>query len=246
MFIDVHCHLDLLKDIPDSINKAKEKGVGAIVTAGIDYATNRKVLELSERYNIVKAALGVYPIDALKMSEKGIDEEIKFIRNNKEKIIAIGEVGMDFKESNEVKRQEETFLKFIKLAKELGKPLIVHSRKSEERCIEILEAAMAKKIVMHCFCGSLKLVRRIVENGWYLSIPTNVVSSEQFQKNVIEVNIRSLLCETDSPFLHPLRQEENTPENVIYSYEKIAELKSLQLRDVERKIEENYKGLFNI
>ena len=167
MFIDVHCHLDLLKDIPDSINKAKEKGVGAIVTAGIDYATNRKVLELSERYNIVKAALGVYPIDALKMSEKGIDEEIKFIRNNKEKIIAIGEVGMDFKESNEVKRQEETFLKFIKLAKELGKPLIVHSRKSEERCIEILEAAMAKKIVMHCFCGSLKLVRRIVENGWY-------------------------------------------------------------------------------
>ena len=77
-------------------------------------------------------------------------------------------------------------------------------------------------------------------------IPTNVVSSEQFQKNVIEVNIRSLLCETDSPFLHPLRQEENTPENVIYSYEKIAELKSLQLRDVERKIEENYKGLFNI
>ncbi len=246
MFIDVHCHLDLLKDIVSAIQRAKEAKIGRIVSAGVNYETNRKVLELGSRFNIVLSALGIYPIDALKMSEKGINSEIEFIRKNKDKIVGVGEVGLDFKESNERKRQEENFKKFIKLAEEIDKTIIVHSRKAEEKCVEILEDLMAKKVVMHCFCGSKKLIKRIVENGWSLSIPTNVNYSFQFQELVKEVPIDSLLCETDSPFLHPFRKSENEPANVAVSYEKIAEIKGMNLENVEKKIEDNFKRVFGV
>ncbi len=244
MLIDVHCHLDLLEDVEGAVERAKEAGVGIIVANGVNYESNKKVLEFAKKFNIVKAGLGIYPIDALKMSDSGIEKEIRFIKLMGEDIAAIGEVGIDFKESDERKKQEENFLKFIKLAKELNKVIIVHSRNAEEKCIEILEKMMAEKVVMHCFCGSLKLIKRIIENSWFLSIPTSINYSEQFQQLVKETPIDSLLCESDSPFLHPLRQRNNEPSNIIYSYKKIAEIKGISLEDAERKIESNFKRMF--
>lgn len=246
MYIDVHCHLDLCKDIDKAVESARKKNVGIIIANGINIDTNRKVLSLMEKFDIVRTALGIYPIDALKMSVKGIDEEIAFIRRNREKIVAIGEVGLDFKESEERKKQEEIFSRFVKLSKEIDKPIIVHSRRAEEKCVEILEKEMAKKVVMHCFCGSKKLIKRIIENSWMLSVPTNVNYSAQFQELVKDAPISSLLCETDSPFLHPLRQRDNSPENVVVSYNKIREIKNLRLDEVEGKIEGNFKKLFGV
>ena len=183
-------------------------------------------------------------IDALKMSDKGLLKEIQFIKNHAADIAGIGEVGMDFKESNERKKQEEIFILFIQLAKELNKPLIVHSRNAEEECVDVLEKMKARKVVMHCFCGSKKLIKRIVENGWMLSVPANVHYNAQFQDLVKETPIANLLCETDSPFLHPFREKNNEPANVIYSYKKIAEIKNISLDRVEKKIEENFKRIF--
>ena len=243
MYIDTHCHLDLLDNLDKLIVRSTKLGIGIIVANGINHETNRKVLELTEKFLIVKAALGVYPIDALKMSNRGLNEEINFIRQNKDKIIAIGEVGLDFKESEERKEQEDNFLKFISLSKEINKPLIIHSRKAEDKCIEILERAMAKKVIMHCFSGSKKAIKKIIENGWFLSIPANVNYNVQFQELIKETPISNLLCETDSPFLHPDRKDGNSPENIIVSYKKIAEIKNLSLKDVEIKVEDNFKRL---
>lgn len=246
MFIDVHCHLDVLKDIPGSIEKAIKSNVKIILAHGVNSATNRKVLDLSSRFKEVKAALGIYPIDALKMSDEEIEQEIEFILKNKSRIAAIGEVGIDFKEDGDNKeRQKRIFEKFIKLANELNKPIIVHSRKAEKECVEILENSNIKKVIMHCFSGKFSLVQRIIGNGWFLSIPTNVIYSEQFQENVRKIDIKNLLCETDAPYLHPQRKGENEPVNVIESYKKIAELKGLPLKEVEKRIEENYYSLFN-
>jgi TatD DNase family protein len=246
MFIDVHCHLELLKDVNGVVARANDKGVGIIVANGESYESNRKVLDYVEKYDSVRAALGVYPIEALKMSSKGLDEEIDFIGENSDKVVAIGEVGMDFKMSDEKKKQEEIFIKFIRLAKVMNIPLIVHSREAEKECVEILEREMAKKVVMHCFCGGIDLAKRIVENGWSLSIPANVVFANQFQEIVREVGIGSLLCETDSPYLHPVRgKRNNEPGNVVKSYEKIAEIKGINIREVEVKIEENFKKIFS-
>ncbi len=245
MFIDVHCHLDLLKDIDKAIEMARKKKVRVIVCNGINIEVNRKVLSLCEKFKEVKAALGVYPIDALKLKDSRINKEIEFMRNSKSNIVAIGEVGLDFKEDlNNWKRQKEIFRRFILLAIELDKPVIVHSRKAENDCVNILEALKARRVIMHCFCGKFSLVERIVGNGWFLSIPTNVCYSEQFQNIVKKVSIDNLLCETDSPFLHPLRKGDNSPDNVIYSYKMISKLKGMKLKDVEKRIWENFIKVF--
>lgn len=244
MFIDVHCHLDICNDIGRLIERARTRGVGIIITNGIDVKTNRKALEFSEKYPEVRAALGLYPPDAKMMSGKLIDSEIEFIRQNKGRIVCIGEVGLDLKEDSSLDRQVEIFERFIDLALELNLPITVHSRKAEKEAIEILEKKGAKKVLMHCFSGNMKLVKRIADNGWFLSIPTNIVFSEHFQEVVKKTDLKNLLCETDSPFLHPFKEKNNEPALVIESYKKIAEIKGLKLKDVEKRIEENYSRLF--
>ncbi len=246
MFIDIHSHLDLCKNIDAIIENAKKQNV-KILTAGTSSKSNRKILELKEKYSEINLALGIYPIDALKLSDLEIDKEIEFIKENKDKIIAIGEVGIDLKENSEktLETQKENLKKFVNLAKELDVPIIIHSRKAEKECIDLLEKLNHNKIIMHCFSGNMKLVDKIINNKWCLSIPANVKHSEHFQKIVEKTPIEQLFCETDSPFLHPDKLQDNEPANVIESYKKIAEIKKMSLNQVEKIIEENYKKLFN-
>ena len=264
MFRDIHSHLDICKDIGAIIENSKKKNV-KILTAGTSPKSNRKILELKEKYPEIKIALGIYPIDALKLSEKEktrnffinsssgksqikeIDSEIEFIKKNKEKISAIGEVGIDLKHAKEetLETQKENLTKFVNLAKELDIPVVIHSRKAEKECIELLEKLNCNKIIMHCFSGNMKLVDKIIKNNWSLSIPANVKHSEHFQKIVEKTPIKQLFCETDSPFLHPDKKFPNEPINVLESYKKIAEIKKIPLAEVERIIEGNYKRLFS-
>ena len=245
MLIDVHCHLEMCDKPHDIIKEAKEKEM-IIVTDGVGAEANKRALEFAEEYDNIKACLGLYPIDALKLNDKEIDEIIKNIKENKNSIWGIGEIGLDYKESEkeeEHKRQREIFEKFVKLAIELNKPVTVHSRKAEPECIEILEKLEAKKVIMHCFSGKMKLVKRIAENKWFLSIPTNVNHSFHFQEVIKLVPIQQLLCETDSPYLHPGKGWPNSPLNVIASYNKIAEIKDMDIKEVEKQIEKNFACL---
>ncbi len=245
MYIDVHCHLDLSKDIDKDVKNADSKGVGIIVTQGTNSETNKKALELAKKYKVVKVALGFYPIDAINASDEEIDDEIDFIRKNKDKIVAIGEVGLDLKETDQIDKQSKIFQKFIDLSMELDKPIIIHSRKAEKEAIEMLEKSKARKVIMHVFSGKVSLVKKIMGNKWYVTIPTNVKHSEQFQNIVKDVPLSQLLCETDSPYLHPDKKFPNEPANVIESYKKIAELRKITLKEVEKTIEDNYKKLFS-
>lgn len=245
-YIDIHCHLDMCYDIPSCVARARQADVKAIVTQGVNPKSNRAALELSRKYKEVKAALGLYPLDAVKLSDAEIDKEIQFIRENRKEFIAIGEVGLDFKEdSTEHERQKYIFNKIVSVAIELDKPIIVHSRKAENICIELLKKAKAKKVIMHCFSGKFKLVERIRDNGWFLSIPTNVKYSEQFQNIAKAIPLTNLFCETDSPFLHPDKEKNNEPANVIESYKTIAVLKGISLEDVTLMIAQNYVRLFS-
>jgi len=244
-FIDLHGHTDFYKDneIPAIVEDAREKNV-LIVDSGAHPQMNKRVLELAGRYNW-KVTLGLYPIDVLSMTDKEIDKELDFIDGKKDKIIGIGEVGLDFKEDlHKHERQKEIFRKIIKFAKRIDMPVIVHSRKAEKEAIEILEQEKVEKVVMHCFSGSFKLIERIIANKWYMSIPTNVTFSEHFQKAIEKVPIEQLFCETDSPYLHPNKEKNNVPGNVIESYKKIAEIKKMKLDEVRDKIWDNYVGLF--
>ncbi len=244
-YIDVHCHLDLLKNIPEAVKLAKKENVGVIITNGIDLKTNRLALALHEAYPEVKAALGLYPIDALKLEREIIVREIEFIKKHKKEIAAIGEVGLDFQETEDRTEQTEIFTAMIELAQSIKKPLIVHSRKAESSCIELLQKMKADKVVMHCFSGKLALVDQIIKNGWSLSIPASVHYNEHFQAVVKRTPITQLLAETDAPFLSPQKGEENTPANVRYTYEQIAKIKGMSLREVERQLEKNVLKLFD-
>lgn len=246
MLIDVHCHLDLFTEEEQIriIRQCKKSSVGIIVTNGTNPETNSLALGLSSKFRQVKTALGLYPSDALTLTNSEINSEIEFIMKNRKRIVAVGEIGIDLKESAELAAQKENFIKMINLAKELNKPVIVHSRKAEKECVEILEELRAKQVIMHCFSGKKSLVQRMINSGWLFSIPAIVKTSEQFQMIVKLAPLSQLLCETDSPFLSPVRGERNFPFNVVESYKKIAEIKGASLKEVEEKIEENYGKLF--
>src|SRR3989344_822767 len=199
MLVDVHAHLDhlLLKnDLNNLLQRSKDM---IIVTNGINPETNRFALDLAKENKNIRAALGIYPSTALKheLKEFGYElgykdfntkEELKWIGKNakEEKVFGIGEIGLDyFVVKNETKsqkdEQQDIFVQQLKLAKKINKPAIVHSRSAEEDVIQLLEEAKNKKVILHCFCGSKKLVKRVVENKWHFSITANVQRSSQMQ-----------------------------------------------------------------
>lgn len=257
LLIDIHSHLDhplLINKIDEIVSRAKNIGLKHIITNGINPETNRKCLELAKKHDIIKCGMGIYPRKALKReAESGdyplrivnfdVDEEIDFIRKNKNNIVAISEVGLDFV-NGEDEQQVEDFEKMIELAEELKKPIVIHSRKAEQKCVEILESSKLKKIVMHCFCGKKSLVKRIADNGWFLTVPTIVVRSQQFQDTARNVPITQLFCETDSPYLSPYKGRWNEPAYVTESYNKIAELKQMDVIEVINNIYMNWQKIF--
>jgi TatD DNase family protein len=256
--VDAHCHLehpDFSEDVDSVVVRARQAGLSHILTNGVNPETNRLALELSRKHDIVDLCMGIYPPDALRNEVQSgefslelkpfdIDEEISFIEQHKDNIIAVGETGLDFATGTEQEEQVGLFMKMIELAKRLDKPIVVHSRKAESRVIDILEQSGYDKVLMHCFMGKFKLVQRIAENGWCLSIPTNVVRSEQFQKIVKEVDLSKLLTETDAPYLSPFRDERNEPAFVVESVKKIAEIKQLEFQEAANNIFLNFQRLF--
>ncbi len=244
MLIDTHCHLDLLekeKDLDRVLENSKK--VRIIVSNGTSPESNRRVLEISDKYEKVKPSLGIYPLEALKMSDEEIDEEIEFIK--KSKPIAIGEVGIDYHYGDQKEQQEKNFKKFIKLAKELDIPIIVHSRKAESEVLEILEQSNIKKVVLHCFSGNKELTEKALSHkSWMFTIPTAVVRNKTFRKLSKRVPINNILTETDAPYLSPIEGEPNEPAFIEKSIVKIAELKKITEEEIEKSIEENFQKMF--
>ena len=258
MYLDTHTHVypPYFKEseIKKAVDNAKKADTNIIINNGINKSTNRAVLELSKKYPELKAALGIYPFEALQKNIKvddyvfkpdkfDVNEEIEFIKKNKNGIIAIGEIGLDFT-IDETKPQLKVFEDLLELAQKINKPVSIHSRKAEQETIEILESLKQKKVIMHCFSGKKKFYKTIADNGWYFSVPTNVVHSKQFQTMVQEVNLSNLFCETDAPYLGPFKDKKNEPAFIVEAYKKIAEIKKMELKEVENIIFNNYQKLF--
>lgn len=244
MLVDIHCHLDhelFSKDINDVVNRAKDM---IVVNAGVDHKSNLDTLKLSKKYKNIKASLGLYPLDALNMSNKEIDDEIKFIKKNSKNIVAVGEIGLDFKESKDKERQIRILTKIVNELSYLNKPFIVHSRSAEEECVELFEKLNVKKVVFHCFQGKFDLVRRIEKNNWMVSIPCIVKRSKHFQKVVEEVKTSQLLTETDSPFLSADVGKRNEPFFVDETIKIISGIKHTEKDKLEKILFANYQKTF--
>ncbi|MBI2672110.1 TatD family hydrolase, partial [Candidatus Woesearchaeota archaeon] len=168
----------------------------------------------------------------------------EFIKKNRDKIIAIGEVGLDMKFSKDLKTQIKNFEKIIKLSEKLKKPLIVHSRGPEKECSEILETSKNKKIIMHMFSGNKKLINMAAQSGFNFSIPVIILKSTHFQMMAEIVSINQLFTETDCPWLSPFPEKKNEPSFIKHTIKKIAEIKNLDIKEVENNIYMNYQKVF--
>ncbi len=260
MLVDVHCHLTFEafeKDLDEVIERAKKAKITNIICSGVDHESNVKVLDLSEKYpDIVHASLGIYPLDAVGLGHYDgvpretrkidVDSEIDFIRKNKDKIIAIGEIGLDKSPEVDCKleEQKEAFWKVIKLAEEIKKPLVVHTRKAEKEAVDILESSKLKNVVLHCFTGNLKLVKRAEDLGFYLSIPTIITRLKHFQEVVERTSLSNLLTETDAPYLSPYKNERNEPSYIKETIKIIAEIKKITPEETEKIIFSNFQKVF--
>lgn len=245
--VDIHAHLDdkqFAKDLDAVIERAKNIGLKVIINNGINPGSNRKTLELAKKFDIVKPALGLYPLEGLKLKEEEIEKEIEFILENKDQILAVGEIGLDaYWKKETLEKQKPIFQEFIDLAEKIKKPVIVHSRNAEKECLEMLESSKLK-VVMHCFSGSLSLAKKIEDKGWSFSIPPSIVRSKHFQELVEKININQLLTESDAPYLGVKHGQRNEPAFVRETVKKIAELKALDEIEVENNLYMNFQGLF--
>ena len=247
--IDTHCHIygEYYDDIPKLIKKIKDSGVNKIIINGCDMKTNLEVLELVKKYDIVYGALGFHPTE---LSEDYVNE-LEWLKEhiNDSKIVAIGEIGLDYHYPDTNKeRQLDAFERQLDIATEFNKPIIVHSRDAINDTYELLKKYNLKGSI-HCYSGSVEMAKKITDLGYYLGI--GGVCTYKNAKNIInvikEISLSYILLETDSPYLSPegLRGKQNSPENIPIIANKIGEIKGESVSKVVSITTDNARSLFD-
>lgn len=252
--IDSHAHLDFpdyANELDEVIKRAQDSGVSKIISVGTTLDGSYSCLALAKKHPFIYSTAGIHPHDAKDVTDDCYKKIEALARE--EKVIAIGEVGLDFHyEHSPRETQKEVFRQFIRLAKKTGLPLVVHTREAEEETLQILESEKASEVggVIHCFSGSLDLAKKCLQMGFHISIPGIVTfkKASNVHEVVNMVPIEKMLIETDSPFLAPIpyRGKRNEPAYVKIVAEKVAELKGLSLEDVARITTLNTERLFAI
>lgn len=255
MLVDSHCHLDGLNydtihtDIADVVQKAQERGVSHLLSVSVTLPRFKTMFESIKDFDNVHATCGVHPLNLESEYEKS--ELLELARHDK--VVAIGETGLDYFYSPEDKeKQAASFRQHIQVAVELNKPLIIHSRGAVEDTIKILKEEGAEKVggVIHCFTESDEMANAVLEMGFYISISGIVTfkSAKDLQAIVKTLPSNRLLVETDSPYLAPVpyRGKENQPAYVRAVAEFVAELRGVSFDTLAKSTTENYFKLFNI
>ena len=254
MLIDTHCHLDFKDfdtDRDDIIDRAINKGVVRIINVGSSFEGTRRSLELAKKYDIVYASVGIHPHDASQVSDQ-IIEEFKTLAKNS-KVVAIGEVGLDYYRNLSPKeRQIEAFKKFIHLAGSLKLPLIIHTREADSDILSILKSEKTKEQtgVIHCFSGGESFLKECLNLGFHISFTCNLTFKKgQTLRDVAKlVPIERVLLETDAPYLAPegMRGKRNEPAYLTYLVDEWVKLTGLSKEDIERITTHNANELFRL
>lgn len=247
VLIDAHAHMGdaaFEVDLAPVLHAAAEVGVRGIVTVSENLEEAHKVLELAERFPLLKPCAGLYPaVLDLELAEA----MVAFIRTHGDRLVGIGEVGLDHwvvKEAKEWEIQERMLATFVALSRELDLPLNVHSRSAGRHTIRFLQAQGARNVLMHAFDGKPSAALEGMEAGYYFSIPPSVIRSQQKQKLLRHLPLDRLLVETDSPVLGPDAAARNEPKNVVVSCQAIASAKGISVEEVARITTENACRLF--
>ena len=255
MIIDSHCHLDypnLYENLEEVVKRAEFNKVNKLLTICTTLESFEKIKLIIEKYKNIYGTFGIHPHESKKY--KNIDS--KFILNLKkkyEKVIGIGETGLDFFYNySDKKIQKKSFIEHIEAATQLNIPLIVHSRDAENDTYEILKSEKKNsnlKILIHCFTGSQNFANKLLDLGCYISVSGIITfqNSIELANTVSFIPIENLLVETDSPYLspHPLRGKSNEPSYIVHTINKLSQIKNISKEDVIAYTTNNFKKLFN-
>jgi TatD DNase family protein len=252
--IDTHCHLDMIKsadDIETIVCRAKARGVSRIITVGINPSSSQQAIGIAEKFDNVYATVGTHPHNVQELN----DDAYNILKGlcTSDKVVAYGEVGLDFvKKFAPVGVQLEHYARQVALANKVGLPLVIHDREAHNEIMQVLrkESPFSASGVMHCFSGNWDYARQVLDLDFYISIPGVVTFSKAtvLHDVVRKIPLDRLILETDAPFLAPApyRGRTNLPEYILFTAEKIAELRNISLDDVARATTENALKLFNI
>lgn len=253
--VETHAHLDLedfREDLPEVMARAKECGIeriGNVFLGPKAYQTNKDIFV---DYPGVFFLLGVHPNNSGEYEDADL-EAMRVAFKGDKRLKAVGEIGLDFYwDRVPYDVQEDVFRKQLELAKELDKPVVIHSRDAHERTLEVLEdfGWSGRPLLWHCFGGDAQTAQKIIDHGWYISIPGPVTykKNEIAQEAVRAIPIDRLVLETDCPFLtpEPWRGKRNEPAFVVFTAAKVAELKEMEVNELWKICADNAHKFFNL
>jgi TatD DNase family protein len=260
-YVDAHTHLvheGFVGEEDAVAARAAAAGLDRVVVNGLDPPCNRAVLALCQRHGHLLPALGIYPVDAVAAridraawphpfpppEPFDVDAEIDWIEAQADGIAAIGEIGLDQHwVRDQAAEQERVLTRLLAVARRHALPVILHSRRAEERTWEIVRASGVERVLFHCWGGRLRLALEIAQHGVFFSIPPVVVRAQAFQRLATELPLGCLLTETDAPFMGPEPGQRNEPANVPVAVAKLAELRGLPEPEMRQQIRENFRKL---
>lgn len=254
MYIDIHCHLTggEFDSIENVLARAKENGVERIVCSGFDLDSSYAAAELATLYENVYFTAGFHPSELDKYQDGDL-ERLRILCQD-EKCIAVGEIGLDyhFDDNPPKETQRRLFVEQLRLADELGLPVVLHSRDAAQETLEILQAnreLLKRGGLMHCYSYSAEMTRDFLDLGLYFSFggPCTFKNANKVVESVQRIPATRLLSETDCPYLTPVPYRgtfPNEPKNVVFVTEKLAEIKQENKEQLKKQIWENAQALF--
>ncbi len=258
MLADTHAHLywdNFQDDLDQVIQRAVQAGVSYIINIGVDVKTSKKALEQAKKIKslTVKSTIGIHPHESLRYAQGKLSEDIEKLmeihRNSGNKVVGVGECGLDYKEVDEKTKQAQRrlFQAQIDLAKKLNLPLIVHCREAWD---EVLEMTKDHFGIYHCYSGDLSITQKVLSSRFLVSFACNLTypKNEYLREAVKILPLERIVLETDSPFLPPQvkRGQRNEPANVLEVARAIAEIKNLSTEEIARQTTANVVNLFSI
>ena len=253
--IDSHCHINdeaFLNKEEEYIKEATQAGVNQFLIVGCDLKTSKKAVELVNKFEGCFAAIGIHPSDSKNAGKNDLEEIEKLLINKK--VIAIGEIGLDYywdKDSKIKEDQKRWFIEQIKLANKYNLPISIHCRDAYEDCLNILkEYPVNKTGIMHCYSGSKEMMKEFVKLGFYIGIGGTVTFKNAVKAKEVASLVPSdrYMLETDSPYLAPTphRGEQNHSKYIPLIRDEIARLRNVSNEQVEKETNENFNRLFNL
>lgn len=256
-FVDAHVHLsdkEYSEDLDKIIIEAKESNVAALVSNSMDLETSVGSLKLSERYpGMVYAALGVHPWNVQNLTDAEIKQVEDLILKEKERendaLVAIGEIGLDYKYTRIWEKQLMVFNKMLSIAEKIDMPVIIHSRGTTSQIVEMLPSFNLKKVLLHWFSHPLSALKKAVEHGYYITEGPPTAYSNGIREVVRRTPLTNLLTETDGPVRYwksPFNGKKTTPAFIPKVVEAVAEVKGVKVEEAAAQIVKNFEVFFRV